>query len=33
MTPEEFEEKIQAGFERYKENFLKKLNGENNEND
>jgi hypothetical protein len=23
MTPEEFEEKIQAGFERYKENFLK----------
>jgi len=33
MTPEEFEEKVQAGFERYKENFLKKLNGENNEND
>jgi hypothetical protein len=32
MTPEEFEETIQSGFDKYKENFLKNLNGENNEN-
>lgn len=28
MTPEEFEEKIQKEFNKFKENFLKKLNGE-----
>ena len=28
MTPEEFEEKIQKEFDKFKENFLKKLNGE-----
>jgi len=32
MTPEEFEEKIEKSFAEFKENFLKKLNGENNEN-
>ena len=33
MSPEEFEEKIQKEFERFKENFLKKLNGETEIND
>lgn len=33
MTPEEFDEKIQKEFERFKENFLKKLNGETEIND
>ena len=33
MTPEEFEEKIQKEFERFKENFLKKLNGETETDD
>ena len=28
MTPEEFEEKIQTQFEKFKENFITKLNGE-----
>jgi hypothetical protein len=32
MTPEEFEEKIEKSFAEFKENFLKKLNGKNNEN-
>ena len=32
MTPEEFQEKIEKSFAEFKENFLKKLNGENNEN-
>ncbi len=32
MTPEEFEEKVQKGFEEFKERFLKRLNGENDEN-
>jgi hypothetical protein len=32
MTPDEFEEKIQQGFEQFKERFLKRLNGENDEN-
>ena len=32
MTPEEFEDKIEKSFAEFKENFLKKLNGENNEN-
>jgi hemerythrin-like domain-containing protein len=34
MTPEEFEETVQKQFERFKENFLNKLNGveETNEN-
>jgi len=33
MTPEEFEEKIQSEFDKFKENFLNKLNGiTNNEN-
>lgn len=32
MTPEEFEEKIEKSFAEFKENFLKKLNGENDEN-
>lgn len=32
MTPEEFEETIQKQFDKFKENFLKKLNGENDEN-
>ena len=31
MTPEEFEEKIQKQFNEFKENFLKKLNGEDND--
>ena len=30
MTPEEFEEKIQKEFDKFKENFLKKINGEEN---
>ena len=33
MSPDEFEEKIQKEFERFKENFLKKLNGETEIND
>ena len=33
MSPSEFEEKIQKEFERFKENFLKKLNGETEIND
>ena len=34
MTPDEFEETVQKQFERFKENFLNKLNGveETNEN-
>jgi hemerythrin-like domain-containing protein len=32
MTPEEFDATIQEQFNKFKENFLKKLNGENNEN-
>jgi hypothetical protein len=32
MSPEEFEDKIEKSFAEFKENFLKKLNGENNEN-
>ncbi len=32
MTPEEFEETIQAQFNKFKENFLANLNGEKNEN-
>jgi len=32
MTPKEFEDKIEKSFAEFKENFLKKLNGENNEN-
>lgn len=31
MTPEEFDNTIQAQFNKFKENFLKKINGENNE--
>ena len=31
MTPEEFEETIQAQFNKFKENFLKKLNGDTND--
>jgi hypothetical protein len=33
MTSEEFEETIQKQFDKFKENFLTKLNGETNEND
>lgn len=33
MTPEEFEEKIQKEFEKFKEKFLNKLNGETETND
>jgi hypothetical protein len=32
MTPEEFEEKIEKSFAEFKERFIKRLNGENNEN-
>lgn len=32
MTAEEFHEKIEKSFETFKENFLKQLNGEQNEN-
>jgi hypothetical protein len=32
MTPEEFEDKIEKSFAQFKEQFLQKLNGENNEN-
>ena len=32
MSPEEFEETVQAQFDIFKENFLKRLNGETNEN-
>ena len=28
MTPEEFQEKVESQFQIFKENFLKKLNGE-----
>ena len=31
MTPEEFEEKIQKQFEKFKEDFINKLNGEEND--
>lgn len=33
MTSEEFQEKIEKSFEQFKENFIKRLNGENDEND
>jgi hypothetical protein len=33
MSPEEFDEKIQKEFERFKENFLNKINGETETND
>jgi hypothetical protein len=33
MTSEEFEETIQKQFDKFKENFLTKLNGQTNEND
>jgi hypothetical protein len=33
MTPEEFDASIQEQFNKFKENFLKKLNGEHDEND
>lgn len=33
MTPEEFAEKVEKSFAEYKENFLKKLNGETDETD
>ena len=32
MTPEEFEEKIEKSFIEFKERFLKRINGEQNEN-
>ena len=32
MTPEEFEEKIEKGFAEFKERFLKRINGEQDEN-
>jgi ElaB/YqjD/DUF883 family membrane-anchored ribosome-binding protein len=32
MTPEEFDETIQKQFDKFKENFLKNLNGEENDN-
>ena len=32
MTPEEFDQTIQVQFNKFKENFLKNLNGENDEN-
>ena len=32
MTPEEFEEKIEKSFAEFKQQFLNRLNGENNEN-
>ena len=32
MTTEEFENTIQAEFNKFKEDFLKKLNGTENEN-
>jgi hypothetical protein len=32
MTPEEFEEKIEKSFAEFKERFIKRLNGEQNEN-
>ena len=32
MTPAEFEETVQTQFNKFKENFLKNLNGESNEN-
>ena len=33
MTPEEFEQTVEAQFAKFKENFLNKLNGNENEND
>ena len=32
MTPKEFEETVQAEWDKFKENFMKRLNGETNEN-
>jgi hypothetical protein len=32
MSPEEFDQTVQAQFDIFKENFLKRLNGESNEN-
>jgi hypothetical protein len=32
MTPAEFEETVQSQFNKFKENFLKNLDGETNEN-
>ena len=32
MTPEEFEEKVEAKWEEFKEDFLSNLNKEENEN-
>jgi hypothetical protein len=32
MTPEEFENTIQKEWDKFKENFIKRLNGESNEN-
>jgi hypothetical protein len=32
MSPAEFEETVQIQFDKFKENFLKNLNGETNEN-
>ena len=32
MTPEEFEEKVEKSFTEFKQQFLNRLNGENNEN-
>jgi len=32
MTPEEFDEKVQKQFEQFKERFLKRINGEQDEN-
>lgn len=32
MTPEEFEEQVEKNFAEFKERFLKRINGENNEN-
>jgi hypothetical protein len=33
MTPEQFEETIQQEWNKFKENFMKKLNGETTENE
>jgi len=33
MTPEEFEEKVQSQFDKFKQEFLAKLNGETTEDD
>jgi hypothetical protein len=32
MTPQEFEETVQKEWDKFKENFIKRLNGESNEN-